>query len=91
MGKDTTIGHWEIAGVVSADPLPTYPQGFPREVLEEFETILELGGKILDTRARENPFSRRNFSSERHLRLRTFDHKPKSRLFEIRSKSRRGL
>ena len=37
MGKDTTIGHWEIAGVVSADPLPTYPQGFPREVLEEFE------------------------------------------------------
>jgi len=37
MGKDTTIGHWEIAGVVSPDPLPTYPQGFPREVLEEFE------------------------------------------------------
>lgn len=37
MGKDTTIGHWEIAGVVSPNPLPTYPQGFPREVLEEFE------------------------------------------------------
>ena len=37
MGKDTTIGHWEIAGVVSPRPLPTYPEGFPREVLDDFE------------------------------------------------------
>ena len=37
MGKDTTIGHWEIAGVVSPEPLPTFPNGFPREVLDEFE------------------------------------------------------
>lgn len=37
MGKDTTIGHWEIAGIVSPNPLPTYPQGFPQEVLAEFE------------------------------------------------------
>ena len=36
MGKDTTIGHWEIAGIVSEDPLPTYPDGFPEEVLEPF-------------------------------------------------------
>ena len=36
MGKDTTIGHWEIAGIVSPDPLPTYPNGFPEEVLEPF-------------------------------------------------------
>jgi len=36
MGKDTTIGHWEIAGVVSDDPLPTYPEGFPEEILEPF-------------------------------------------------------
>lgn len=35
-GKDTTIGHWEIAGVISPTPLPTYPDGFPKEVLEEF-------------------------------------------------------
>ncbi len=35
-GKDTTIGHWEIAGVVSNDPLPTYPNGFPQEVLDAF-------------------------------------------------------
>lgn len=36
MGKDTTIGHWEIAGVVSPNPLPTYPDGFPEEVLKPF-------------------------------------------------------
>ena len=36
MGKDTTIGHWEIAGIVSPDPLPTYPDGFPEEVLQPF-------------------------------------------------------
>ena len=36
MGKDTTIGHWEIAGIVSNDPLPTYPEGFPEEVLKPF-------------------------------------------------------
>lgn len=35
-GKDTTIGHWEIAGVISESPLPTYPDGFPDEVLNEF-------------------------------------------------------
>ena len=36
MGKDTTIGHWEIAGIVSENPLPTYPEGFPAEILEPF-------------------------------------------------------
>ena len=35
-GKDTTIGHWEIAGIYSPQPLPTYPEGFPEEVLEPF-------------------------------------------------------
>ena len=43
MGKDTTIGHWEIAGVVSPKPLPTYPQGFPPEVLEAFEAATGRG------------------------------------------------
>lgn len=37
MGKDTTIGHWEIAGIYSPTPLPTYPDGFPKEVLEAFK------------------------------------------------------
>lgn len=35
-GKDTTIGHWEIAGIYSPKPLPTYPEGFPKEVLDAF-------------------------------------------------------
>ena len=36
-GKDTTTGHWEIAGLVSEQPMPTYPDGFPPEVIEAFE------------------------------------------------------
>ena len=35
-GKDTTIGHWEISGIISEDPMPTYPEGFPEEVLKPF-------------------------------------------------------
>lgn len=35
-GKDTTIGHWEIAGVISKSPLPTYPNGFPEDLLQAF-------------------------------------------------------
>ena len=37
MGKDTTIGHWEIGGIISPKPFPTYPNGFPEEILKEFE------------------------------------------------------
>ncbi|NLL72723.1 MAG: phosphopentomutase, partial [Clostridiales bacterium] len=36
-GKDTTTGHWEIAGVISEQPFPTYPNGFPREIIDLFE------------------------------------------------------
>ena len=43
MGKDTTIGHWEIAGVISPEPLPTYPNGFPQEVLDAFEAATGRG------------------------------------------------
>ena len=42
-GKDTTIGHWEIAGVVSERPLPTYPQGFPAPLLEAFSQAVGRG------------------------------------------------
>lgn len=35
-GKDTTVGHWEICGVPSKKPLPTYPDGFPEEIISEF-------------------------------------------------------
>ncbi len=44
-GKDTTIGHWEIAGVVSQNPLPTYPNGFPQSVIDEFSQ--KTGRKII--------------------------------------------
>lgn len=37
MAKDTTLGHWEIAGVISEQPFPTYPNGFPPEIIEEFQ------------------------------------------------------
>lgn len=36
-GKDTTTGHWEIAGVISEKPFPTYPDGFPEDIIREFE------------------------------------------------------
>ena len=45
MGKDTTIGHWEIAGIISPDPLPVYPDGFPKEVIKEFEE--KTGRKVI--------------------------------------------
>lgn len=36
LGKDTTTGHWELAGLVSEKPFPTYPDGFPKEVIDAF-------------------------------------------------------
>ncbi|MDD6811259.1 MAG: phosphopentomutase [Lachnospiraceae bacterium] len=42
-GKDTTIGHWEIAGIISKKPLPTYPNGFPEEVLDAFSRMTGRG------------------------------------------------
>ncbi len=42
-GKDTTIGHWEIAGIVSYNPLPTYPDGFAEEIIDEFESKANIG------------------------------------------------
>lgn len=42
-GKDTTIGHWEIAGIVSEKPLPTFPNGFPESILKEFSEKIGRG------------------------------------------------
>ena len=42
-GKDTTIGHWEIAGVISEKPLPVYPEGFPEEILVPFSEMTGRG------------------------------------------------
>ena len=43
--KDTTVGHWEIAGLVSNESFPTYPNGFPKEIIEKFEKAI--GKKVL--------------------------------------------
>ena len=43
--KDTTAGHWELSGIVLDKPFPTYPNGFPREIIEEFEK--QIGTKVL--------------------------------------------
>ena len=43
MGKDTTTGHWEMAGIISESPMPTFPNGFPREFMEAFETAVGRG------------------------------------------------
>ncbi len=44
-GKDTTVGHWEIAGIVTDKPFPTYAEGFPDEVIKPFEEAI--GKKVL--------------------------------------------
>lgn len=44
-GKDTTTGHWEISGIWIDKPFPTYPKGFPKEIIEEFE--IKIGRKVL--------------------------------------------
>ena len=38
-GRDTTIGHWGIAGIYSPDPLPVFPNGFPKEIIDEFSRL----------------------------------------------------
>jgi phosphopentomutase len=48
-GKDSTVGHWELTGVVSPRPLPTYPDGFPQELIEEYERLI--GRKTLGNKA----------------------------------------
>lgn len=45
MGKDTTIGHWEMSGIVSPKPLPVFLEGFPKEILDEFSK--QTGRKVL--------------------------------------------
>jgi phosphopentomutase len=47
-GKDSTTGHWELAGVLLDRPFPTYPHGFPREVIEPFEA--RIGRRVLGNR-----------------------------------------
>jgi phosphopentomutase len=48
VGKDTTTGHWEIAGVITTAPFPTYPDGFPPDVIAAFEAAA--GRSVLGNR-----------------------------------------
>ena len=48
-GKDTTGGHWEIAGLVLDKPFPTFPQGFPKPCIQEFEK--RIGRQVIGNRA----------------------------------------
>ena len=43
MGKDTTTGHWEMGGIISASPMPTYPNGFPKDLMDKFEKAVGRG------------------------------------------------
>jgi len=48
-GKDTTTGHWEMMGLITSDPFPTFPRGFPSYLIEEFEKLIEsktLGNEV---------------------------------------------
>ncbi len=40
-GKDTTTGHWELMGIILPKPFPTYPDGFPKEIIERFEQAIQ--------------------------------------------------
>ncbi len=64
-GKDTTTGHWEIAGLVSKEPMPTYPQGFPPEVISEFERLT--GRRVLCNRPYSGTEVIRDYGPE-HIR-----------------------
>src|ERR1700687_4457890 len=48
-GKDTTTGHWEMAGIHLENPFPLYPKGFPREIMDEFER--RIGRRTLGNKA----------------------------------------
>jgi phosphopentomutase len=48
-GKDTTTGHWEMGGIITSNPFPTYPDGFPRRVLAPFEEAI--GRSVLGNKA----------------------------------------
>ena len=64
LGKDTTTGHWEIAGLVSHKPMPTYPEGFPDDLIAEFER--RTGKKVLCNKPYSGTDVIRDFGEE-HL------------------------
>ena len=65
-GKDTTIGHWEIAGLLSAEPLPTFPEGFPQDLLDAFTA--KTGYKVLCNKPYSGTEVIRDYGEE-HLKI----------------------
>ena len=61
-GKDTTTGHWEIAGIVSEKPFPTFPDGFPDRIIAQFEK--EVGRKTLCNKPYSGTEVIKNFGEE---------------------------
>lgn len=64
-GKDTTTGHWEMMGVISQKPLPTYPDGFPPEVIDEI--VRKTGHGVLCNKPYSGTDVIRDYGEE-HLR-----------------------
>ncbi|MFM8551200.1 MAG: phosphopentomutase [Nitrospiraceae bacterium] len=64
-GKDTTVGHWELTGLVTDKPFPTYPNGFPAELIDAFESAI--GRKVLGNRSASGTDIIRDLGDE-HLR-----------------------
>jgi len=50
-GKDTTIGHWELAGIITPKPFPTYPEGFPDDIIDEFIKQTKIPGILCNETA----------------------------------------
>ena len=61
-GKDSTVGHWEIAGIISKKPLPVFPEGFPKAMLDAF--TLQTGREILCNRPYSGTDVIRDFGEE---------------------------
>jgi phosphopentomutase len=66
-GKDTTTGHWEMAGIILPKPFPVYPRGFPPEVMDAFEK--QIGRKALGNKAASGTEIIKELGEE-HLRTR---------------------
>lgn len=62
MGKDTTTGHWELAGLISDKPMPTYPNGFPCDVISQFEKLT--GKKVICNKPYSGTDVIRDYGSE---------------------------
>src|SRR5881398_1336210 len=76
-GKDTTLGHWELMGIVTPQALPTYPHGFPFEVIDPF--MHRTGRGVSVTRRRRAPRSSRSSARSINARASGSSTRPRTR------------